>query len=222
MPRSSITGWRGNTIEFPALITDVVRRRVAVIATFGPSTALAAKAATATIPIVFGVGDYPVRLGLVESLSRPGGNLTGMNIFSAEAVSKRLGLLHELVPTANRIAVLVNPSNIAETELNLREVQNAARLIGSSTDIFKAATSREIEAAFAMMVRERAEALFVASDPYFASRHVQFATLATLHQIPTSFNLREYVEVGGLDELRNRPCRDVSSGRHLCGSNPQG
>jgi putative tryptophan/tyrosine transport system substrate-binding protein len=109
-----------------------------------------------------------------------------------------LGLLHELVPEANRIAVLVNPSNIAEAEVNLREVQDAARLIGLPIEVLKASTSREIEAAFAMMARERVEALFVASDSYFAGRRVQFATLGTLHRIPTSFNLREYVEVGGL------------------------
>jgi putative tryptophan/tyrosine transport system substrate-binding protein len=180
-------------------MADLVRRRVAVIAAPGvTAAALAAKAATATIPIVFGVGDDPVRLGLVASLARPGGNATGMNIFTVEVTPKRLGLLHELVPKANRVAVLWNPNNSAATEATLREVQDAARVIGLPIDILKAGTSREIEAAFATMVRERTEALFVGTDSLFFSRRVQFATLATLHRIPTSFGVREHVEAGGL------------------------
>jgi len=188
----------GRYDRLPALTAELVRRRVAVIAAFAPAAALAAKAATATIPIVFIVGDDPVRLGLVASLARPGANATGMNIFGVEAAPKRLGLLHELVPNAKRVSVLVNPGNIAETEANLREVQDAARRIGLPIDILKAGTSREIEAAFATITRERSEALFVGSDPYFFSRRVQFATLTALNRIPASFNLREYAEAGGL------------------------
>jgi putative tryptophan/tyrosine transport system substrate-binding protein len=189
----------GQFDRVPALVADLVRRRVAVIATPGPvAAALAAKAATATIPIVFGVNDNPVRLGLVASLSRPGGNLTGMNFFSQEAVSKRLGLLHELAPSARRLAVLLNPSNLGASETTLQEVQDGARIIGLQIDILKASTTGEIEAAFAMMVRERVEALFVAGDSYFISRRVQFATLAARNGIAAAYFAREFVEVGGL------------------------
>jgi len=189
----------GQLDRLPMLMADLVRRRVAVIATPGIVAAtLAAKAATATIPIVFGVGDDPVRLGLVASLARPGGNATGTNIFTNEAVQKRLGLLRELVPKVNRVAVLVNPQNTGSAEATLREVQDGARLIGLPIDILKASTGREIEAAFATMARERVEALLVAPDTYFLARRVQLVTLATRHGIATFFGVREYVEAGGL------------------------
>jgi len=189
----------GQLDRVPALVADLVRRRVAVIATPGnPATAQVAKAATTTIPIVFGVGEDPVRLGLVASLARPGGNATGMNFFSLEAVPKRLGLLHELLPNAVRVAVLVNPASTAAAESTLREVQDAAGLIGLPIDVLKATTSREIEAAFAAMGRERVEALIVGTDGYFTSRRVQFATLATRHGIPASYANRDFVEAGGL------------------------
>src|SRR5262249_20714311 len=149
-------------------------------------------------PIVFGVGENPVKLGLVASLARPGGNLTGVNFFSTEAVSKRLGLLHELVPKAVRVAVLVNPQNSAQTEATLREVENAARLIPWPIDILRASTSREIEAAFATMVQERVEALFIGADAYFGSRALQLATFATRHGIATSYTNRAFPEAGGL------------------------
>src|SRR5262249_10284675 len=158
---------------------DLVRRRVAVIATPGLSqAALAAKAATTAIPIVFGVGDDPVKLGLVASLARPGGNLTGINFFTAEVVAKRLGLLHELVPKAARIAVLVNPANAPIAEAVLRDIPEAARAIGLQIQALNASNSREIEAVFAAVARDRADALFVAGDGFFTSRRVQFATLA--------------------------------------------
>jgi putative ABC transport system substrate-binding protein len=183
----------------PALVADVVRRRVTAIATLGnPAAALAAKAETATIPIVFGVGNDPVRLGLVASLARPGGNLTGMNFFANEAVPKRLGLLHELAPKAKRVAVLVNPRNILGTEATLREVQDAARVIGLPVDVLNSSTSPEIEAAFATLAHERAEALFVGPDAYFVSRRVQFATLATRYGIAAAYFDRDFVEAGGL------------------------
>jgi putative ABC transport system substrate-binding protein len=189
----------GHYERIPALVAELVRRRVAVIATPGTlPAAVAAKAATATIPIVFAVGDDPVRLGLVANLARPGGNLTGMNFFTNEAVPKRLGLLHELVPKANRVAVLVNPQNIESAEATLREVQDAARLIGLPIDVLKASTSGEIDDVFAAMVRQRIEALFVAADGYFVSRRVQFATLSTRHGIAAAFGSRDYVEAGGL------------------------
>jgi putative ABC transport system substrate-binding protein len=184
--------------RIPAIVTELVRHRVAVIATPVNAAALAAKAATTTIPIVFGVSDNPVRLGLVASLARPGGNLTGINFLSAEVTPKRLGLLHELVPRANRVAVLINPSNSASSEATLREAQDAARVIGLPVDILKASSSSEIEGAFATMVRERIEALLIAGDSYFTSRRVQFVTLAASHRIAASAPLREFAEAGGL------------------------
>ena len=189
----------GQYDRLPSLMADLVRRRVAVIATPGcTAAALAAKAATTTIPIVFGVGEDPVKLGLVASLARPGGNATGINFFTAEVVAKRLGLLHDLVPKAVRIAVLVNPANAPTAEATLREIPEAARALGLQIQVLNASTSREIEAAFATLVRDRADALFVAPDGFFISRRVQFATLAARHGIPAAYSVREFVEAGGL------------------------
>jgi putative ABC transport system substrate-binding protein len=176
-----------------------VRRHVAVIATPGGNYASqTAKAATTTIPIVFSVGEDPVRLGLVASLARPGGNATGINFFVGEVVAKRLGLLHDVVPKAVRIAVLVNPANVPIAEATLREIPEAARAIGPHIQVLNARTSGEIEAAYTTIVRDRADALFVASDVFFASRRVQFSTLATRYAIPATYHSREFVEVGGL------------------------
>jgi putative ABC transport system substrate-binding protein len=189
----------GQFDRVPALIADLVRRRVEVIVTTtNIPAALAAKAATATIPIVFAVNNNPVQLGLVASLAHPGGNATGVNFFAFEVISKRLGQLHELVPNARRMAVLVNPSNTGTAENTVREVEDVARLLGLPTDLLRATTADEIEAAFATMARERVEALFVAPDAFFASQRVQFATLATRYGIPASYPLREFPEVGGL------------------------
>jgi putative ABC transport system substrate-binding protein len=163
-----------------------------------PRAALAAKAATAAIPIVFGVGEDPVKLGLVASLARPGGNATGINFFLQEIVAKRPGLLHELVPKAVRIAVLVNPANTSIVETTLRDIPEAARAIGLQIQVLNASTGREIEAAFATVVGERADALFVAPDSFFGSRRVQFATLAARNAIPVAYSNRDVVEVGGL------------------------
>jgi len=185
--------------RMPSLIADLVRRRVAVIATPGYSAAaLAAKAASPTIPIVFGVGEDPVKLGLVASLARPGGNATGINFFLNEIVAKRLGLLHEMVPKAVRIAVLVNPANVPTAEATLRDLPDAARALGLQTVVLNASTSREIEAAFATLGREPAHALFVGPDGFFVSRRLQFALLAMRHGIPMTFFSREGVEAGGL------------------------
>ena len=181
------------------LVADLVRRQVAVIATPGSTpVALAAKAATATIPIVFGVGEDPVKIGLVASLARPGGNATGVNFFINEIISKRLGLLHDLVPKAVRIAVLVNPTNVPITEATLRDIPAAARTLGLQIQVLNASTSREIEATFATFAREPADALFVAPDGFFVARRVQLALLAMRHGIPTSFTNRSFVEAGGL------------------------
>jgi putative ABC transport system substrate-binding protein len=189
----------GQFDRLPALMADLARRRVAVIiATAGNLAAIAAKAATTTIPIVFSVGEDPVKLGLVDSLARPGGNATGINIFVVELTAKRLGLLHELVPKAVRIGVLVNPANAPVAETTLRDIPEAARALGLQTHIVNASTNREIEAAFAALGREQVDALFVAPDIYFLSRRVQLATLATHYRIPAAYYAREAVEVGGL------------------------
>jgi putative ABC transport system substrate-binding protein len=188
----------GQFDRLPALMADLARRRVAVIATAGNLASIAAKAATTTIPIVFSVAEDPVKLGLVDSLARPGGNATGINIFNVEITAKRLGLLHDLVPKAIRVAVLVNPANAPVAETTLRDISEAARVLGLQTHILNASTSREIEAAFAALVREQADALFVASDIYFLSRRVQLATLAVHYRIPAAYYAREAVEVGGL------------------------
>ena len=189
----------GQFDRLPALMADLVRRRVAVIATpAGNFAAQLAKAATTTIPIVFGVGEDPVKLGLVASLARPAGNLTGINFFATELEAKRLALLHELVPKAVRIAVLVNPANITATESALRNIPDAARAMGLQIQVLKASTRSEIEAAFAALVRDRADALHVAGDVFFTSRRVQFATLAASYRIPATYPSREAVEAGGL------------------------
>jgi putative tryptophan/tyrosine transport system substrate-binding protein len=215
----------GQNDRLPALMADLVRRRVAVIATPGDPTTLAAKAATATIPIAFGISEDPVRHGLVASLARPGGNATGINFLTAEVLAKRLGLLHELAPKAVRVAVLVNPSNTASTESTLRAVPEAARAIGLQTQVLNASTSREIEAAFATIVNDRADALFVGPDGFFNSRRVQFATLATRYGIPAAYASRETVEIGGLmsygtDLLDMYRQVGVYTGRILKGAKP--
>jgi putative tryptophan/tyrosine transport system substrate-binding protein len=189
----------GQYDRLPSLMADFVRRRVAVIVTPVGAGALAAKAATTTIPVVFGLGDDPVKLGLVANLARPGGNATGINFLNAEAVAKRLGLLRDLVPKAVRIAVLVDPANVPPTEATLRDIPEAARALGLQIQVLKASTSpREIEAAFAALVRDRADALFVAPGGFFSSRRVQLATLAAHHRVPAAYSLREFVETGGL------------------------
>ena len=181
------------------LAAELVRRRVAVIATVGgQASASAARAATATIPIVFIVPEDPVGLGLVASLARPGGNQTGINLFIVELVAKRLALLRELVPAATRVAVLLNPVNAAIGETTLRNVGPAARAMGLQVQFLNASTSREIDTAFATIVRERLDALFVASDPFFVTRRVQLANLASHHSIPATYSAREIVEAGGL------------------------
>ena len=185
--------------RLPVLAAELVSRRIAVIVTVeGPPSAFAAKAATTTIPIVFTVSDDPVRLGLVASLARPGGNLTGVNFVSSELVAKRLELLRELVPGAARVAVLVNPANTANTETTLRDVEPAARAVGFEIQVLNADSSREIDAAFATIARERPDALFNATSPFFTSRRVQLAQLAARHAIPATYPGRQYVEVGGL------------------------
>jgi putative ABC transport system substrate-binding protein len=190
----------GQMDRLPALATELVRRRVSVIAAPGSANlALAAKAATTTIPVIFMAPEDPVRLGMVASLARPGGNLTGINFFNAELVAKRLDLLRELVPQATRVAVLVNSTaDAANAEAVARDVDAAARAKGMQTRVFHASNSREIDAAFASLVREQPDAVFVSGDALFNSRRVQLVHLATRHAVPATYGSRAYPDVGGL------------------------
>jgi len=219
--------WAENDVNrLPELAADLVRRRVALIAaTGGPASALAAKAATSVIPILFTVGGDPVRLGLVASLARPGGNLTGTNFFIFELGAKRLEALRELVPGMARLAVLVDPSNAQITAGNLKEVEPAARTMGLRIQILEARNPREIDAAFASFAHERPDALFVSSGPLFTSRRVQLVLLATRHGIPTAYPDPEHVQAGGLMSYgagRAEAYRQVGiyAGRILKGAHP--
>jgi putative ABC transport system substrate-binding protein len=215
----------GQYDRLPAMAAELVRRQVSVIITGANAATLAAKAATTTIPIVFILAEDPVQLGLVASVPRPGGNATGINFVSGELTAKRLGLLHELVPAATRVAVLVNPADATATETTLRDLETAVRTIGLKIQVLKATTSQEIHAAFAATVRERSEALFLGSDPLFTSRRVQLATLSTRYAIPLSSQAREIVEAGGLmsygaDIMDGFRQVGVYAGRILKGAKP--
>jgi putative ABC transport system substrate-binding protein len=183
--------------RLPALAAELAQRRVAVLATVGNAATLAAKAAPTTIPIVFQVGEDPVRLGLVASLARPGGNLTGINFFAGELAAKRLELLRVLVPGAARVAVLVNPAN-PNAETVLRDVEAAARAIGLQIQVHNTRTIEEIDTAFATFLRKRPDAVFVGPDPFFRARRVQLALLAAQNRVPAAYSLRDYAEAGGL------------------------
>jgi putative tryptophan/tyrosine transport system substrate-binding protein len=189
----------GQLDTLPALIADLVRRQVAVIATIGTAqVAVAAKAATTTIPIVFGEGQDPVELGLVASLARPGGNVTGVHYFAEALAAKRLRLLHDLLPKASRIAVLVDPTNASSTASTLRDVHEAALAVGLQIQTLNASTIAEIDAVFATLGRERPDALLVAPNAFFVSRALQLVTLAARERIPSAFSARDFVVAGGL------------------------
>ena len=191
--------FEGQYQRVPDVVADLVRRRVAVIASPGfPPGSLAAKAATTTIPIVFGVGDDPVKLGLVSSLARPGGNVTGVNFFDHEITSKRLALLREFIPTSARIAALVNPRNTKAAEAELKAVREAASTLDLQIVVFNASTANEIDAAFASIAREKIDTLLVAADGFLNSRRGQFATLAARDKLPTASSAREFAEAGNL------------------------
>jgi ABC-type uncharacterized transport system substrate-binding protein len=218
--------WAEQMERLPDLAAQLARRQVAVIVTTGGfATALAAKDATTTIPIVFGVSDDPVKHGLVASLARPGGNLTGVNLLSTELTAKRLELLREMLPRASRIAVLVNPANTVNTQTTLREVEAAARAMGLQIQIFNASTSREIDAAFAAFGRERPDAVFVGQDAFYNGRRLQLANWASRHALPMTSGSRDICEVGGLmsygvnivDTYRQE---GVYTGRILKGAKP--
>ena len=211
--------------RLPELAAELVRRQVAVIAATSTPAALAAKAATTTTPIVFLLGEEPVRLGLVASLARPGGNLTGINNLTGELTAKRLELLREMVPGAARIAVLVNPANARNAENTLRDTETAARAMGLQIQVLNASTSREIDAAFATFVRERPDAVFVGLDVFFISRRAQLVNLASRHALPATYPLRDFAEVGGLMSYGANPADTfrhigVYAGRILKGAKP--
>jgi putative ABC transport system substrate-binding protein len=180
------------------LARDLVQRQVAVIVTSGERSALAAKAATTTIPIVFGLADDPVKIGLVASLARPGGNITGINFLAAELTEKRLELLRQLLPRSDHIAVLVNPAEAGRTESTIAAAQAAGRTLGLQIQVFKADTSHQIETAFENMERDRPDALFIGTTPFLSVRNVQLAMLAAFHRLPGTGSDREYAEAGGL------------------------
>jgi putative ABC transport system substrate-binding protein len=191
--------WAQNQYDrLPELAADLVRRRVAVIAAPGSAQgALAAQASTATIPIVFGSGVDPVKVGLVASLNRPGGNVTGISSMTGELGPKELGLLHELLPGARRFAVLANPNN-AMTEAVIEDLRTAASAISAQIDVFKAGTNRAIDAVFASLAQKPVDALLISPDPLFSNRRVQLVTLATHHRVATMYFSREFAEIGGL------------------------
>ena len=212
----------GRYDRFPELAAELVRRQVSVIVTSGnPVATNAAKAATSVIPIVFAVGSDPVKLGFVSNLARPDGNMTGVNFFVTELAAKRLGLLRELLP-ATRIAVLINPANPTTALSTVNDVQAAADGIGLQVHVVNASTIREIDAAFASLVRERTDALLVAGDGFFNSRRVQLAMLAVRHSIPATFSTREYAEAGGLMSYGTSWADTGATSWHLRGSHPQG
>jgi putative ABC transport system substrate-binding protein len=216
----------GQNDRLPALAAELVRRRVAVIVTPGSTAAtLAAKAATATIPIVFSIGTDPVKIGLVASLNRPGGNATGISDLGSELGAKRLGLLHELLPGAARFGVLVNPDNPFMTESFVAELQTAASAVGRQIEVVTARTNGDIDTAFATLVKKRADALLVSPDPLFVTRRVQLITLSVRHTLPALYHRREFAEAGGLmsygsdlpDQFRQT---GVYAGRILKGEKP--
>src|SRR5262245_11205313 len=216
----------GDNSRLAELAADLARRQVTVIVSaLGTAAALAAKAATTTIPIVFSAGTDPVGAGIVTSLSRPGGNITGINFMASELGAKRLGVLQELVPRATRIALLVNRTNPISAESVIKDVERAASATARQIEVFNASTNHEIEIAFAALLQNRAEALVVGADPYFTERRVQLATLATRHLLPTIYFIRAFVEVGGLvsygasDFVRYREV-GIYTGRILKGEKP--
>jgi putative tryptophan/tyrosine transport system substrate-binding protein len=190
----------GRYDRLPEIVAELARRQVAIIVASPTPAALAAKATVRSVPILFGVTDDPVKLGLAASLARPGGNATGVNFYLAEfgLSAKRLGLLRELVPQASRFAALVNPKNAENAEAVTKDVTAAGSAIGAKIEVVNASDTQEIEAAFRTFVQKRVDALLVGTDPFFYSRRLQLATLATRHAIPAVYTVREYPEAGGL------------------------
>ena len=191
--------WAEDRLDrLPEMASELARQATVIVTTEGPPAAFAAKAATTTVPIVFLVGEDPTRLGLVTSIARPSGNLTGINMLANELEAKRLQLLHQLVPQAQRVAVLVNPNSVINAETTLRDVEPAARTIGLQLQVLKASTAREIEEAFAWSEGQRPDALFVAATAFLNIRRVQLVQLAAFHRLAATFGQREAAEAGAL------------------------
>ena len=222
--------WADNVLDrLPELAADLVRRQVAVIATPGSAAAaLAAKAATTKIPIIFGIGTDAIQAGLVASLNRPGGNVTGVSYMQAELAAKQIGLLHELLPEATRFAVLVNPTNPLVTGPIVTDLEAATSAIGGQIEVYPASTIRDIDTAFGRLIQKRADALLVSPGPLFGNRRVQLATLTARHALPTMYYDREFAEVGGLmsygtslsDQYRQTGIYTGRTGRALKGERP--
>ena len=203
----------GRNDRLPAMVADLVHRQVAVIAATSTSAALAAKAANTTIPIVFEMGDDPVRLGLVASLNQPGGNVTGVTQTNVEVAPKRLQLLHEVIPTARVMVLLVNPADPALAEMTTKEVQAAARTLGLELHVLNASTERDFDAVFAKLIQLRAGGLVIGGGPFLISRSEQLAALAARHAVPTIFQYREFAVAGGLLSYGS----DITDSYHLAG-----
>jgi len=210
------------TDRLPLLAAELVSRSVAAIFTAGIPSALAAKAATTTIPIIFVVGSDPVQIGLATSLSRPGGNLTGIDVFTAQIGAKRLEVLRDLLPHATRIGVVVNPADAGATDVQLKELDAAALAMGLQIKIHNADTRGEIDAAFEAMDRDRPDAVFAGTSTFLNGRNVQLVQLSTFHRLPTIYGLRDFVEIGGLISYGSDIIDSVSSGRSLCWPHPEG
>ena len=215
----------GRNDRLPAMVADLVHRQVAVIAATSTSAALAAKAANTTIPIVFEMGDDPVRLGLVASLNQPGGNVTGVTQTNVEVAPKRLQLLHEVIPTARVMVLLVNPADPALAEMTTKEVQAAARTLGLELHVLNASTERDFDAVFAKLIQLRAGGLVIGGGPFLISRSEQLAALAARHAVPTIFQYREFAVAGGLlsygsDITDSYRLAGVYTGRILKGDKP--
>jgi putative ABC transport system substrate-binding protein len=187
----------GQADRLPALAADMVQRRVAVIVTVANNAAVAAKATTTTIPIVFTVGGDPIKMGLVDSLNRPGGNITGVSFLSSDIIAKMLEALHELMPKAARIAALVNPTN-QNAAADTKEAEAAARTLGLELQVLNASNGREIDDAFALLVERRAAALLIEGDPFFIGRMKQLVVLTARHAIPAIYQGRDFPDAGGL------------------------
>ena len=212
----------GHNDRLPALAVGLVRRQVKVlVASAGTPSALAAKTATASLPIIFIMGNDPVKLGLVASLNRPGGNIAGVTVISLEVTAKRLELLQEMIPTAAIVALLVNPTS-SYSEPEIREAQEASRTLGLRLHVLEASSERDIDAAFASLLELRASALLVSADPFFSSRRHQLVALAARYASPAIYAYRDFAEDGGPYELRRKHCRCVSPGGHLCRPSSQG
>jgi putative ABC transport system substrate-binding protein len=211
----------GQYDQLPLMAADFVRQAVSLIVAASDPSAQAAKAATATIPIVFAVGNDPIKLGLVGSYNRPGGNATGINILTAAMEAKRLGLLHEIVPQAAVVGLIVNP-NYAQATAQVRQIEDAAHAIGLQIYVLRVSNDEDIDIAFKTIAERRIAALIVGADPFIDTRRDKIISLSAHQAVPTMYQFREHAAAGGLMELWDRPHRRLPASRHLCSSRPKG